>query len=203
MKISTGHAVVGDNFFGRERELQRMSETWQNEAAGIFIPGPRRIGKTSLVKEFIRRNKEKYNFVYFDLEGRHSIMELCKDLIKKIETDFPELVKTKGGSKERWNVISKMFSEIEVGGFIKIKTGEIPKPMKELVERMEDIFLQLYQQDFIIVFDEFSDFLLNLKKNSMEEVKFFLEWMRQLRQQGKIRLTITGSINIISTVEEL
>ncbi|HLP44316.1 MAG TPA: ATP-binding protein [Candidatus Kapabacteria bacterium] len=202
MKISIGHAVEGDNFFGREKELQRIAETWQNKAAGIFIPGPRRIGKTSLVKEFIRRNNE-YKFVYFDLEGRYSIVELCKDLMKEIDSTFPQFIKSKGDFSKKWNKIHKMVSEIEIGKFIKVKTGELTETLKEMTDKMEDIFTELYRENFIIAFDEFSDFLLNLKKNSLDEVKFFLEWMRRLRQQGKIRMIITGSINIISTIEEL
>lgn len=203
MKINIGHAVEGDNFFGRKRELQRMGDIWQSKAAGVFIPGPRRIGKTSLVKEFIRQNQEKYKFVYFDLEGRYSILELCKDLIKEIDTVLPGFVKSKGKLREKWNVAAKMFSEIEIGGVIKVKTGEIPSSVKEITDKMEEIFELLYPHHFIIAFDEFSEFLLNLKKSSIEEVKFFLEWMRRLRQQEKVRLIITGSINIISTVEEL
>lgn len=203
MKINIGHAVEGENFFGREKELQRMAEIWQNQAAGIFIPGPRRIGKTSLVMEFIRRNSDQYKFVYFDLEGRYSIVELCKDLIKTIDSSFPGFVKSKGNLKEKWNVITEMFSEIEIKGVIKVKTGEIQEKVKDVTDQMEDIFQALYRHDFIIAFDEFSDFLLNLKKRSDEDVKFFLEWLRRLRQERKIRLIITGSINIISTVEEL
>lgn len=203
MKISIGHAVEGDNFFGREKELRRMADIWQNKAAGIFIPGPRRIGKTSLVKEFMRRNKEQFKLVYFDLEGRYSIVELCKDLIKEIEYSFPGFIKSKGSFSEKWNVINKMFSEIEIGGVIKVKTGELTKTEKDITDKMEEIFAVLYQENFIFAFDEFSDFLLNLKKNSLADVKFFLEWLRRLRQQGKIRLIITGSINIVSTIEEL
>jgi AAA+ ATPase superfamily predicted ATPase len=203
MKISIGHAVEGDNFFGREKELQRMTDTWQNKAAGIFIPGPRRIGKTSLVKEFIRRNKEQYKFVYFDLEGRYSIVELCKDLIKEIDSSFPGFIKSKGSFYKKWNAFNQMISEIEIGGVLKVKTGERTKTLKDITDKMEEIFAVLYQENFIIAFDEFSDFLLNLKRNSIEEVKFFLEWLRRLRQQGKIRLIITGSINIVSTIEEL
>lgn len=203
MKISIGHAVEGDNFFGRERELQRMMDIWQNNASGIFIPGPRRIGKTSLVKEFIRRNKEQFKFVYFDLEGRYSIVELCKDLIKEIDYAFPGFIKSKGSFVEKWNALTKMISEIEIGGLLKVKTGELPKTEKDITDKMEEIFTVLYQENFIIAFDEFSDFLLNLKNKSLDNVKFFLEWLRSLRQQGKIRLIITGSINIVSTIEEL
>jgi uncharacterized protein len=140
MRINVGHAVEGENFFGRQKELQRIADTWKNNAAGIFIPGPRRIGKTSLVKEFIRRNNDRYKFVYFDLEGRYSIVELCKDLMKEIESSFPWLIKPKGKFTEKWNAINKMFSEIELGGLLKVKTGELTKTKKDFTDRMEDIF---------------------------------------------------------------
>ncbi len=203
MRISIGHAVEGENFFGRQKELERMKEIWSGRGAGVFIPGPRRIGKTSLVKEFMRRNKDRFNIVYFDLEGRYSITELCKDLIKRINDDFPGVIKKKKEIKEKWNALSQMFQEIEIAGVIKVKTGEVTESLKKITDRMEEVFDLLYGQDFIIAFDEFSDFLLNLKKSSGGEVKFFLEWLRRLRQQRRIRLIITGSINIISTVEEL
>jgi len=129
-------------------------------------------------------------------------VELCKDLIKTIDTDFPGFVKSKKDLAEKWNMVAEMFQEIELPG-VKVKTGQLQKKMKDVTDRMEEIFQNLYKHDFIIAFDEFSDFLLNLKKQSEDDVKFFLEWMRRLRQEKKIRLIITGSINIISTIEEL
>jgi len=50
MKINIGHAVEGDNFFGRERELKRMAEIWQSEAAGIFTPVPAESGRQAWSK---------------------------------------------------------------------------------------------------------------------------------------------------------
>ncbi|MGE5342430.1 MAG: ATP-binding protein [Candidatus Omnitrophota bacterium] len=203
MRINVGPSVEGENFFGRHKELERIADIWQNHATGIFIPGPRRIGKTSLVKEFMRRNHRHYKFIYFDLEGRYSIIELCKDLMKEIESSFPGLIKRKDKSIEKWNTLNKMLSEIEIGGILKIKTGELTQTTKDFIDRMDDVFDLLYNENFIIAFDEFSDFLLNLKKSNNDEVKFFLEWMRRLRHERKLRLMITGSINIISTIEEL
>lgn len=203
MKISIGHAVEGDNFYGRERELKRMAEKLKNKKASVFIPGPRRIGKTSLVKEFIRKNRHKYRFIYFDLATRRSIIELCEDLMKEIEKIFPDLIKSKGKIKERWNDLSKMFPKVKVGGVIELETGEIKVTVKEIMAKMEDIFAELYNHDFILAIDEFSDFLLHLKRKDIDDVKLFLEWLRRLRQEEKIRLIITGSINILSTVEEL
>ncbi len=203
MKISIGHAVEGEEFFGRDKELARMGEILENKKASIFIPGPRRIGKTSIVKEFIRRHKDKYKFVYFDLERRHSIVELCIDLMKEIEKRFPNLIKLKREFREKWNKLSTMIKEISVAGVFEVKTGEIPIDVKEIMEQMEDIFEELNKHDFILAIDEFSDFLLHLKEKNFGEVELFLKWLRGLRQEEKLRLIITGSINIISTMEEL
>lgn len=203
MKIITGPWVDGDEFFGRERELEKLAAILQNKKASAFIPGPRRIGKTSLVQEFIRRNKHKYNFIYFDLERRHSIIELCEDLTKEINKKYPDLVKSIPDLKNVWNKLSEMIPSVKISGMIDIKTGKISTEAKETLDRMEELFEELYKQDFIFVFDEFADFLLDLKEKGIEEVRFFLSWLRGLRQEEKIRLIITGSINIISAIEEL
>ncbi len=203
MEIRIGHAVEGEDFFDRERELQRMAEKLQDRKASVFIPGQRRIGKTSLVKEFIRRYGDRYKFIYFDLEGRRSIVELCRDLIGEIPKSFPDAIKSEGKLKEKWNVLAKMIPEIGVQGLFNIKTGEITDAVKEITDRMEELFGELHQHDFIFAFDEFSDFLLNLKEDGDAQVRFFLQWLRRMRQQENLSLILTGSINIISTVEDL
>ncbi|MCP4681680.1 MAG: ATP-binding protein [Desulfobacterales bacterium] len=203
MKISTGHWVDGDEFFGRERELSIMAEILADERASLLIPGPRRIGKTSIVKEFIRRTEDKYKIVYFDLESRNSVIGLCKDLIKTIQRTYPGFVEKKMDLTGAWNTLAKMLPELKISGVFRIKTGEIEPGAKDLLDRMEEVFEKLNEHNFIFAFDEFSDFLWKLKERSPEEVKFFLEWLRRLRQEGKIRLIVSGSINIISTVEEL
>lgn len=204
MKISIGQFVVGENFFDRKRELARLKETYLDKRGNAFIPGPRRLGKTSLAKEFIRLNKDNYRFVYFDLESRYSIIDLCKDLMDEIQRQFPGFVKTKGKLLKLWNTVSEMISQFGAGGLITVKTGKIEKSTKDFIEQMEQILIELHRHDFIFAFDEFSDFLLNLKKHyGIDEVKFFLEWLRRLRQEEKIRVLITGSVNIMSTVEEL
>ncbi len=202
MENITGPPVDGTNFFGRKKELERMKNIIKKTKSSMFIPGPRRIGKSSLVKEFIRRNKDKYKFISFDLHSRHSVEELCRDLMVEIKKKFPNLIKSKANLKEKWNVLSEMLPEIvsSKGG---IKTGKIRITEKELLTGMEDVFEELNRNHFILAFDEFSDFLWKLKKRNINEVGLFLEWLRRIRQENKIRLIITGSINIISTVEEL
>ena len=203
MRISVGHWVDGDEFFGRHRELRNLLEIMSNPKASVLIPGPRRIGKTSLVKEFIRRNQGDYHFVYFDLESRQSIIELCRDLIRQVQRSYPQFVSKKGTLVTTWNTIAKMLPQLKVAGVVELKTGEIHTEAREFMDRMEDLLEELANLNFIFVFDEFSDFLWRLKEKDIGEVRFFLEWLRRLRQHGKIRMIVSGSINIISTVEEL
>ena len=204
MKISTGQWVEADEFFGREMELGAMAEVMQGRRASIFIPGPRRIGKTSLVKEFMRRNHNDYRFVYFDLESRNSVLELCKDLTKAVEKNYPEFIKQTAKLKALWNTVSEMIPKLKVIN-VEVQTGKISSDVdvKDFMDNMELLFEELNQLDFVFAFDEFSDFLWNLKKTSIDEVKLFLKWLRTLRQESKIRLIITGSINVLSTVDEL
>jgi AAA+ ATPase superfamily predicted ATPase len=203
MKINIGPSVEGEDFFGRGVELAWMAEKLDNKKASLLIPGPRRIGKTSLVREFIRRNKNRYKFIYFDLVECSSIVEFCDSLTREIQKTFPGLVKNKGNIGKKIDVLIKMVSEVSVGGVIKLITRERPIITKTVMKQMKELFEELYAHDFILAVDEFSDFLWKLKKNNSDEVELFLGWLRALRQTEKIRMIVTGSINIISTVEEL
>ncbi|MBT4268956.1 MAG: ATP-binding protein [Deltaproteobacteria bacterium] len=203
MKIRIGPSVEGDDFFGRERELRNLADIMSDRSASVLIPGPRRIGKSSLIIEFIRRKKAEYNFIYFDLEGRQSVMELCQDLLVEVQKSYPEYASKWPAWSKSWNTVAKMIPELKVSGLIEFKTGKITAEAKEVIDKMEIIFDTLVDQNFIFVFDEFSDFLWKLKGKSIHEVQFFLEWLRRLRQHKKLRLIVSGSINIISTVEEL
>ncbi|MCP4134626.1 MAG: ATP-binding protein [bacterium] len=201
MKNIIGPPVTGDDFFGRENELARMNEILANRDASILIPGPRRIGKTSLTMEFIRRYSNEYMFVYFNLQSRYSILELYNDIIKETNTKVD--LKTRIGDKTKGliNNFSELISEINLKS-VKVKPGSIEPNVKKVMNSLEEIFEHLSKDNFIFIFDEFSDFIINLRDHN-EDYRLFLEWLRKLRQAGKIRLIITGSINLISTAEEL
>lgn len=203
MDITTGPPVTGEKFYGRKKELQRMYSILTKTNASMFIPGPRRIGKSSLVKEFIERYQNDYKFLYFNIQSKHSVMELCEDLFDELHEKFPEIVKSRSKIKDNLNSISEMIKKVKIANIIDIETGRLTKDVKELMNKMEDVLEDVTNENVIIAMDEFSDFLLHLKRIGLEEVVYFLEWLRDLRQNEKIRLIITGSINIISTVTEM
>jgi len=53
-----GPWVSGEQFFDREAELERLIRLL-DEGNGILIVAPRRVGKTSLVREAFRRMEER------------------------------------------------------------------------------------------------------------------------------------------------
>ncbi len=68
MKNKYGPWVSGDEFFNREIEIKRLT-TLIDEGNNILIVAPRRVGKTSLVRETFRRmaqNNADY-FLFVDL----------------------------------------------------------------------------------------------------------------------------------------
>jgi hypothetical protein len=118
-------------------------------------------------------------------------------------SSFPDKLKSKPGFKQIWNSISEMIPEFKIHTIIDVKTGKLATPLKDLMDKMEKLFKELKDENVIISFDEFSDFLFKLKNRSNDELTLFLEWLRRIRQQHTVQFIITGSINILSTAEEL
>jgi hypothetical protein len=67
LKRATGNWVVGDRFWDREVELKLFMERLE-EGAYLLLTAPRRIGKTSLMKEAARQLRERYLCLYVDLQ---------------------------------------------------------------------------------------------------------------------------------------
>jgi len=50
-------------FYGREKELELMELLNSKKPGFLVVTGRRRVGKTELIKEFIRNRKSLYYFV--------------------------------------------------------------------------------------------------------------------------------------------
>ena len=70
LKKAGGNWVTGEQFFGREGDLRVLAERVR-EGSHTLLSGPRRIGKTSLVRELLRRLEESDGFksAFVDLEA--------------------------------------------------------------------------------------------------------------------------------------
>ena len=68
MKNITGQAVVGDDLYGREYELDQIWERLEH-GEHILMLAHRRVGKTSLMLELQRAPRRDWDVVYVDVEG--------------------------------------------------------------------------------------------------------------------------------------
>ena len=79
LKRATGNWVVGDQFWDREAEVALFIERL-NEGAHLLLTAPRRIGKTSLMKEVARRSQGRFISLYVDLQKAESPSDAVVEL---------------------------------------------------------------------------------------------------------------------------
>ena len=88
--------VVGDRFFNREGELDALMER-VDDGNHTLITAQRRMGKTSLVRELLRRLDEsgRYETLFVDLEGAldagDAIAEIAFEA-KSIQAMWPQIL---------------------------------------------------------------------------------------------------------------
>ena len=80
------------NFIDREKELETLNKEYKKDNSFVVLYGRRRVGKTTLIKEFIKDKKAFYFFADKQNENlqierfKNQISEYFKDeFLKKIE----------------------------------------------------------------------------------------------------------------------
>ena len=190
-----GPPVEGDDFFGREKEIQKAN-TLLDSSHSLLLSAPRRLGKSSLAKRLIEEKKNQgWKCVYIDLEETTTedgflnlvIEAFCKNGIWKQVAE--------GMSKGLASVLESI-EKISLGpvqfNFAKKEDQEdLYKNLKELIRHDEDTF---------IVVDELTLYLTILSKgeDGVEKVAFILNWLRSLRQvsRTKVRWLFCGSVGL-------
>ena len=68
MKNVTGLSVIGEDLYGRARELADLWEKLE-EGEHVLMLAPRRVGKTSLMQELQRDPRDRWTVIYVDVQG--------------------------------------------------------------------------------------------------------------------------------------
>ena len=198
LKKAGGSWVTGDRFFGREHDLKVLAERVR-EGSHTMLSAPRRIGKTSLVRELFRRleAKGKIKTVFVDLEaatdppdaiatiasrsvpGRHAIKELLfRRDVKEIGPKGVRVESRRNVNEHNWRTYGD-------------------KVLRTLAKKKRPVVLAI---------DELSVFVNRILKRSNEhgtldgrdEADLFLSWLRKNAQmhQGGLCLIVTGSVSL-------
>jgi len=218
----TGNPVTDKDFLKTRlflvNDLKKMLRK-----CSVIIEAPRRFGKTSVIKELLRRENAKrddrreFNVLFLELEGDETVNDFCLRLFKELLNLYRIRKKIDSINKllgESWNAIAARLGKIKIAGLeldLREKTRNYDlaawkNEITPLITHLDSI-----DKATIIVFDEFPDMLLNFKKREPERYKDTIDsltaWLRSLRQtqeEGcKYRFVFCGSIHLRKTMEEL
>lgn len=188
-----GPPVIGDDFYGRIDELSHAHQKL-NSGHSLVLSAPRRIGKSSFAKRLVKEKSEQgWKCVYIDLEKTQFESQFLQTLITKFEQSgvWSQIAKT-GGS-----ILSGVLESIKSIGPVNVELANLI-PSKDLYSSLSELID--HSQDTLIVIDELTLFLgvLEKTKGSAQDVSFFLNWFRSLRQitPSRVRWIFCGSVGL-------
>jgi uncharacterized protein len=209
MKNVIGQPARGNDFYARDREVQKIISSLSN-GNNIQITAPRRVGKTSILWYLLDNDVANRHYVYVDTESISEEQEFYKKLLREI------LRNDKIGSSTK---IVKGFSDSGNQFFKKIKSVKIFNSSvdfnHEETERnyFDELtnFLAGYaaeeSTELVLLVDEFPQTIENIKKSGEQNARIFLQRNRSLRLNpelnGKVKFIYTGSIGLNNTVSKL
>ncbi len=197
MRNRTGPPVEGDDFIGREKELQ-FAFSQIEDGNSLILAAPRRVGKTSFAKKLLVMADEKdWRTLEINLEGIRSEYQFIKTFIKELQ----KMTWWGSVSATITNNLTSLLEQIDVSIEQDGIKGSIAwkAKRKEVFEKLENLFE--HNKNTLIMIDELG-VLLNAyvkdKKTGISNAESLLNWFRSLRQKSgtKIRWIFCSSIGI-------
>lgn len=186
----------GNDFFGREKEIDYVWELLQN-GNNILLPSPRRVGKSSFAKKMLEKAREEnWEVIEINLERAHSELEFMELLTEELRK-LSRWEKAKEAGNKLLELLGSIKSTINIAG---MGVGlEWQRKKGNVYRELENVLP--HDKDILIFFDEVAVLLNtvlqdnNGDKRSIEEL---MHWLRSLRQVSgsQIRWIFCSSVGI-------
>lgn len=196
-----GPVATGDYYYPR---TEIVDDIWIELKKGnfILIAAPRRVGKTSIMRDLEQYPHEGYLVKFESIQAVKSEKEFYETLYELILTCLNQSEKIK---KQLSNYLKKKtIAEIDIKGKIKIEDKAI-----NYLEEINTIFRELddNSENIVLLLDELPEVLHGINKaGKTEEAKAILKQLRTWRQSDfkKLQFVLAGSIGIhyvVKTIE--
>jgi uncharacterized protein len=200
MKNIVGAPVRGDDFFGRERELQDLLEAIQQQH--LLMLAPRRVGKTSLLRALGDQldQTQEMTPVYVSVAAARDELEFIRIVSEAI-------YRTPVGRKLQPNPIARWMARRKqrvkkigaIGAVVELESIE-----RTWQPKAEELFEKLLAQPrpWLLMIDELPNLVIALAEQDPTgtRAQTFLHWFRDLRQRpaamDKLRFILAGSIGL-------
>lgn len=205
LKRAQANWVVEDRFWDRQHEIKAFIE-YLEDGAHLLLVAPRRMGKTSLMREVSRLIDGRFLCLHVDLERAHSPSDAIVELSTATLPHARVWEKTK-------NVFSNVFDQV-TGRIDSVKLDDVTVALRSGLnsgnwrskgDRLFEV-LAANEQPVVIFFDEVPILVNRILKGDdytitpdrRSETDAFMSWLRanSIRHKGRIRIVVTGSIGI-------
>ena len=204
MRNIIGQAVLGDDLYGREYELDRL---WEHLEQGehILMLAPRRVGKTSLMRELHRAPRENWEVIYIDVEGGDGPADCVASILAELAA-HPRY-QTRIEALPFSSAVKDFFKGVSVG----VKTSVLHVELKRAIgsdwghaaDQLEARLTDLYDAGgkLLIILDELPILISRmLRDERKQEAELLLARLRQWRQapalRSKVHTLVGGSIGL-------
>ncbi len=199
-KVVTGPAAIGDYYFKRP-DLNQDIWDLLAQKTHVLLVAPRRVGKSSVMKDMENTPPDKYLCYYNDLEGTRTEDEFYQKILfmltKCLEKN--QTFESIKGYFKKAKLKSISFTSIEFEN----TENDLLAEIRHLLPQMKSL-----EHHYILFLDEFPEVLTNLKENGdTEGAKRILSNLREWRQNyndAKILFVLAGSIglhHVVSTID--
>lgn len=200
-KTITGDAATAERYLRREYINE---EFWREVQKGnhILFVAPRRVGKTSLMKDLVINCPEGYVCVYEDIEGvktRNGFYQRIFELILRCahRSKFQEAKAFIKRCTEKYSI-----KEISTSG-IKIDENKIDyeREIRELIPQLKDAKVHA-----VIFLDEFAEVIYKFKGDQQQDAVDILHTLREIRHDdhfSHFTIVYAGSIGLEFVIKNI
>lgn len=201
LKKEVGNWVAGeDRFWDREEEIPHFIELLEN-GAHVLIVAPRRVGKTSLMREVARRIEDRFTCLFIDLQKAQSPADAMAELAFATRPHQGLFARTRELFKNSLAGVESIGSDELM---IKLRDG-FSSSWQARAKRLLDDLAQA-EKPVIIFLDELPILVNRLLRNAdghrspatVREADAFMSFLRAqaLDHKGKLRFVVAGSIGL-------
>lgn len=206
--------VDGDRFFDREVELEALGERVR-DGHHTLLTAQRRMGKTSLVRELLRRleGSGEFDTVFVDLEGAADQADGIAEIGVQVRSLGGAWDRIKGGFANFLKDAGERLEELAVADIkVKLRAGIDAGNWQE---RGDAVFgaLASGERPVVVALDELPILVNRLLRDDGEDritrkgkrkADAFLSWLRRAGQahRGRVVLILSGSVGLEPLLEQ-
>lgn len=199
-----GKPATGEKYYPRKEKGEILESLL--EGNDIRISAPRRIGKTSILMQFLENPVDGLYFTYVDTEWIESGNSFFEELLLKI-TDSDALDEYGKFSSKAISWLKGIAANIKSTPLFELRDEPVKRDfMKEFRTFINE--MELDGNRLILMVDEFPVMLMNIAESEgLNSVKHLLQQLRSIRQDPKlnkkIQFVFTGSVSLFGTLKRL